>query len=390
MRRSNVFKFAFAGVIAAVFASSVHADAITPGNLVIQREGDGVIARGSYAAATYLDEYAPNGTFVQSILMNNTGTGSKLVNSGTGTSEGKLGVSENGRYVALFGYNATVGTSGVKTTASRTIGCVDVSTGNVAYTTGALGGNDNARSVAVNNAGTGFWNTWGHGSTPGGVNYITAGSSPTITPVYTAAPSAGDKFRALEIYGGQLYISGTGTGGELNGVGTVGMGLPTSAASVTALTGVSASEQFFMADLSQTVAGYDTLYTTLYGTEGATDSSIAKYTYNGSTWTADGAITGLASVHGLTGVVTGTSVTLYALYGSGATDGDNTYLGKITDPSGYDGTLSGSMTLLATSPAHEVFRGIGFVAVPEPSTIVLAGAVCLFGLVVAWRRRRAA
>jgi hypothetical protein len=390
MRTSLVFRAMLANAVGAMLAASVHAAPIMPGDLVIQRQGSGTGALSSAAAATYLDEYAPNGTLVQSIPMNNTGTGSKLVNSGTGTSEGKLGVSENGQYVALFGYNATVGTSGVKSTVSRTIASVNVSTGNVAYTTGNLGGNDNARSVAVNNTGTGFWNTWGHStSVAGGINYVTAGASPVVTSVYDAGLGAGDKFRALEIYGGQLYVSQTGSTPFL-GLATVGTGLPTSTATLTNLPNVAGCEQFFFADLSPTVAGVDTLYTANYGDENGGNGFIAKYTYDGSTWAADGQISGIDSAHGLTGVVNGSSVTLYALYGSGSTDTYATYLGKATDASGYDGTLSGSLTLLATSPAHEAFRGIGYVsAAPEPSSAVLAGIAGLVGLIaLATRRHR--
>lgn len=378
-------------------------DGLTPGDLVVDRIGDGVIARDSSADATFLDEFTPAGVYVGSIPMSTTGS-AILTNSGTGTSEGMLGISQNGQYVALFGYNTALGTAGVKSTVSRTIACVTAATGSVAYTTGNLGGADNARSVTVSNDGQSFWNTWGHqsGGVPGGVNYIQAGTNVTPTAIYSAAAGAGDKYRDIEIFGGQLYLSGTGTGGDLAGVAAVGAGLPTSASSLNQLSGVGSGEAFFLADLNPDVGiagGYDTLYIAVLGGQNSHNGYIAKYSLEGSSWVAKGTTTAnvLESPQGLTGVVSGGNVTLYTTYGNGATDSNTTYLGAITDNSGYDGTLSGSVVQLVgagtVSPDHEAYRGIQVVPepVPEPSSIVLAGIAGLFGLIfAAWRRGKSA
>ncbi len=78
--------------------------------------------------------------------------------------------------------------------------------------------------------------------------------------------------------------------------------------------------QFFFADLDAGVAGVDTVYV-------ADDSSlvngggIQKYSLVGGTWVANG-IVGLAGSRGLTGVVSGSSVTLYVTNGTTLSDLD--------------------------------------------------------------------
>src|SRR5439155_21681203 len=105
--------------------------AVTAGDLVVYRVADGSAALGSAATAVFVDEYTPSGTLVQSIAMPTAVTGSnkRLTASGSATNEGFLTLSSDGKYLALTGYDAALGTAGVATTTSaavqRVIGRVD-------------------------------------------------------------------------------------------------------------------------------------------------------------------------------------------------------------------------------------------------------------------------
>src|SRR6059058_2854684 len=59
--------------------------AFTPGDLVVYRVGDGTTSLTSSSVPVFLDEYASNGTLVQSIAMPTTVSGAqkRLVASGT-------------------------------------------------------------------------------------------------------------------------------------------------------------------------------------------------------------------------------------------------------------------------------------------------------------------
>jgi hypothetical protein len=72
--------------------------AFTPGDIVVYQVGTGAAALTSAATATFLDEYSPTGTLVQSIPLPTAVSGSQLplTNSGTATSEGQLSLSVNG------------------------------------------------------------------------------------------------------------------------------------------------------------------------------------------------------------------------------------------------------------------------------------------------------
>ena len=102
-------------------------------------------------------------------------------------------------------------------------------------------------------------------------------------------------------------------------VATVGSTLPiTSGQTITNLPGFPTTGSpygFFFADLEATVSGVDTLYVA----EDTTGSGqIQKYALVSGSWTANSAINA-NGVRGLTGVVDGTTVTLYATTGASFT-----------------------------------------------------------------------
>jgi hypothetical protein len=135
--------------------------------------------------------------------------------------------------------------------------------------------------------------------------------------------------------------------------------------------------------LSEGGSGIDTAY--------VADSTVGieKYSLISGTWTAEGSIA-LAGITGLTGAISGSTVTLYAT--------NPTTLVQASDPVGT-GALSGTPITLATAATNESFRGVAFApsapasATPETSLAIvlpLLGLGFLGGTAtwVTWRRRR--
>jgi len=344
------------------------------------------------ATQVFLDEYTTSGTLVQSIAMPTSVSGShrRLTAGGAGLaiSEGQLNLSADGQYLTLTGYDAAVGTADVRNTASatvnRVVGVVDWA-GNVNTTTAlsdAYDG-DSIRS-AVSTNGTDIWIAGtGSGSSPG-VRYTTVGST-TSTQLSTDVTN----IRTVKIFDGQLFAS---MQSDPFRIATVGTGLPTtSGQTITNLPGYPTSGgtsnySFAMFDLNGSVGfsgtDMDTLYVAIDGASGG----VFKWTFDGTNWVADGSVA-LPGVRGLTGVASGSSVTLYVIN----RDSYGSFLRTITDTSGYDNAMTGSFTTLAVASANKDFRGVAFApaAIPEPASLALSGSVLVLAA-AGWviRRRR--
>ncbi|MER3497182.1 MAG: hypothetical protein C4308_00370 [Chitinophagaceae bacterium] len=332
---------------------------LTPGNLVIYRVGDGTAALTSNATAVFLDEYTTTGTLVQSIALPTTVSGSnkRITASGTATSEGLITRSTDGQFIFVTGYDADPGsasiTSSTSTTINRVVGKINISgtvDATTALTDAASGGNP--RSVVSTN-GTDIWIT---GST-GGIRYTTLGAT-TSTQLNTTVTN----LRQVNIFNSQLYVSSSS--GTIR-LGTVGSGTPTTSGQViTNLPGFPTSTGspygFFFADLDAGVAGVDVVYVA----DDGTSTGFQKYSLVGGNWVSNGsiAVTG-NSLRGLTATVSGNTVTLYGTNG--------TSLVKLVDASGYNATISGTVTTLATAPANTAFRGVTLTPVAAGPTPTL-------------------
>jgi hypothetical protein len=203
----------------------------------------------------------------------------------------------------------------------------------------------------------------------GGIRYadastLVAGSSGNGSTQLSSAPT---NLRQANIFGGQLYVS-TASGSTVR-IGTVGTGEPTTAGqTITNLPGFPTAGSpyaFFFADLSAGVTGVDTLYV-------ASDDAAAltKYSLVGGTWMPNGTVgTDAQNYRGLTGSVSGSTVTLYATR-------NGNQLVSLVDSSGYNGAFSGAPTLLATAAALTAFRGIALAPIPEPGAVLFGGVVC--------------
>ena len=368
MNKSLFKMFSLMTVLALMFmgnfvpAKPAFAASFSPGNLVVYRVGDGSASLTSNATAVFLDEYTPAGALVQSIAVPTTTVGAnrRLTASGSATTEGLITRSTDGQYILLTGYDAMLGTASItgSTSASvnRVIGRVDA-LGNIDTTTAltdAISGGNPRGAVSTN--GTDIWISGT--STGGGIRYTTLGSTAS-TQISTTVTN----LRATNIFNGQLYVS-TASGSAVR-LGTVGTGTPTtSGQTITNLLGFPSSTgspyAFFFADLNGGVAGVDTLYVA----DDSAPGQIQKYSLVSGSWTASGMISA-ASVRGLTGVVSGTTVTLYATTGGTSSGGT---LFSFTDTTGYNASVSGAATPIAVAAANTAFRGVALAPVAAGPT----------------------
>jgi hypothetical protein len=322
----------------------------TPGNIIVYRVGDGLGPLANTGNAVFLDEFTTNGDPVQSIALPTVASGSNspLVASGTAASEGMLTLSTDGRFILLTGYATTLPAATSLSASSaaeipRIVGRVDAD-GNIDTSTVLTDFSDgnNPRSAASTD-GVSLW----IGGADGGVRYTTLGGTSSVR-----LSTDSKNIRQVSIFDGQLYMSSQKT--DLR-VATVGTGLPTtSGQSIVNLPDYPVTgnpDAFFFADLDGS-PGLDTLYVADDTTD---DGEIQKYSLVDGSWLASGVITA-PYVHGLTGVVTGRSVTLYAT-GNGLMGTSGT-LYTYTDRSGYDGLVSDLATTLVTAFADQAFRGV--------------------------------
>ncbi|MCU1347361.1 MAG: polymorphic outer membrane protein, partial [Acidobacteria bacterium] len=353
-------------LIAAVsIAPPALAAAFTPGNIVVYRVGTGAAALGSTATAVFVDEYTTAGAFVQSIAMPTAVAGAQRRLTAAGTSaEGFVNRSVDGQYLLLTGYDAATGTAGVATstsaTVNRVIGRIDTS-GTVDTSTALtdLSSGSSVRS-AISTSGTDLWAVGG----AGGVRYATFGTQGTSTNVSSTVAN----LRQVTIANGQLYVT---SASGANRVLTVGSGTPTTTGqTMTNFPGmpvvgppavpVSPYGAFF-ADLDGT-AGIDTVYLA-DDSASASGGGLQKWSLVSGTWTYNGVVflTG-GTARGITGTVSGTTVTLYA-----ATP---TNIFKLIVSAGFNTALSGTPTSLATAATNTAFRGLALGPVSLAPTVV--------------------
>jgi DNA/RNA endonuclease G (NUC1) len=333
--------------------------AFAPGNLVVYRVGDGSAALSANATPVFLDEYTQAGVLVQSIALPTVATAVSnraLTASGTATSEGLLTRSADGVYLTLSGYNATVGTGSItgstSATINRVIGRVD--NGGTIDTTTALSdaiSGGNPRSAVTTN-GSDLWISGT--SSGGGVRYTTLGAT-TSTALNTATVT---NLRQANIFNGQLYVSSQSGAFRLS---TVGTGTPTTGSqTITNLPGypnaTTSPYGFFFADLNPGVAGLDTVYVCDDNAAGGGTGGLQKYSLVGGSWVSNGIISNTGGLRGITGSVSGNTVTLYITTA--------TTLFKLTDTAGYNATNNGSLSSLTTAGLNKNFRGIAFTPTP--------------------------
>jgi hypothetical protein len=341
--KTRILAAAIAAVASGLFFSgAANADAFQAGSIVVVQVGNGNAALGAVSTATYLEEFAPDGSPIQTIALPTAASGANMpfTLTGNGTTEGYISLSTNGQYLTMGGYGVAPGVATPSTPAGgRVVARIDMN-GNIDTTT-VLGDNSSnntgiIRSVASVD-GTNFW----IGGSALGVRYTTLGTTTKSTRVNTGTPT---NIREVNIFNGQLYASSAN--GTYQGVGTIGTGLPTDTTNTGTLlngfpTATGPSPNDFV------VANTGTVYVADDRTP-ANGGGLQKWTFNAgtSTWSiaytlSVGLTGGSGALRGLTAASDGNGNEVFY-----ATTALNTVV-KITDyvPS-------------TTLPANELFKTI--------------------------------
>jgi hypothetical protein len=411
------------------------AGTIAAGDLVLVRAAGGpngdasaALLGSGTAAAVFLDEYTPTGTFVQSFAMPTTssatvGSQRALTLSGTQNLEGHLTLSGNGQYFVMAGYNcsATVActnnttATGGTTNTERVVGRMDFN-GNIDTST-ALIDAMSAQSVrtAYSTDGMNFWvaGNGGNNATVNsvanvpttGVRYaqfgVNTGGTTTSTQLNTTGLNANSRY--VLAFGGNLYVSSgnTSSPAALNrGVDIMSGGIATTTGqTVSSLPGFPPGTQGTPASNPQPDDFWFFNDNTIYLADNRSDGNggIQKWTQSGGTWSLQYTLAmGMTSlvtpanrvgVHGLTGMIDGSGQAV--LFGTTFDAGGNkNQFFSVTDTG-----AAASVNFLATSATNTAFRGIEIALLPPASTVPEPGsfAPLMLGLLATatnFRRRK--
>jgi hypothetical protein len=341
----------------------------TPGDVVVFRVGTGSETLSHSAATVWLDEYAPNGSLVESLELPTSASGANkpLLAAGSGTSEGLLTLSGNDAYLMLTGYDTTVGKEEVAEssakTVPRTVGRVSA-TGEINTSTilENFANANNPRSAA-SSEGTKIWVGGSGKTTTGGVHYTTLGAHEAST-VNSSLDETDTDVRQVSVVDGQLYTSASPLKAGALTIATVGSGLPTAKGTTIANLPFAAAPQEPYA-YSLLTLGSGTTPDTLYVAEN-TRQAIVKYGLLAGIWVEEGSV-GVPYVTGVTTNDVNGVVTIYAT--SSGKQGYSGSISKFTDESGLGGTLSAVPVEIAQAPADEAIRGVAF----APGTTIGSG-----------------
>jgi hypothetical protein len=335
--------------------------AFTPGDLVVTRVGLGDQALSNKSVPVTLTEVNPLlKTVVQTITVpyhssQLTGNNNKLVTQGSSSNDANITTSANGAYFVITGYTTDTGVvnpSAVSPRVQRTIGRIAMDgTVNTSTLIDTLRSSGNAR-CATSNDGTSFWQV---GSAIG-VRYVPFGSTGIFPDTAATVSTTVTNFRTIQTYGGDLIIGSAS--GAIARIGKLS-GFPTTTGNViTALPGTSvatSANSIFMTSLPGGPAGLNTMYVADDGSQ----PGIKKYSLNAGTnnWDSLGIIDAGGTYRGLTGIATGSTVTLYAIKGGSP-------LFRFVDVNGYGagpGTFTSPFDTVLKAATNTAFRGVQIV-----------------------------
>jgi hypothetical protein len=256
---------------------------------VVVRVGDGAAALTSAATPAFLERRSiADGALLGTLPLPVAPSGANLpfTMNGSNRPDGALSRSEDGRLLALAGYQSPPGTAGVQaTTLARVVAIIsadDFATPagiDTSTTLGTTFSGTAPRGAVVD--GTTVWVNGGFG----GVHTTTIGGSTTVQ--VTATPSPG---RTLGIFEGQLYtgagLSTSATNPSVAGLWQVGTGLPTATGTTSTVVAETTSPYgFAVLDVDPTEPGVDRVY--LADDSGGAIGGVKRFRRVGGVWTHD-------------------------------------------------------------------------------------------------------
>lgn len=326
----------------------------TPGNLIVNRIGDGVNPLGSIAFPLRLQELIPSGTLVQTLEQ-------QFENSNLLTETGELNVSTGylnsvNNLVGIPGFAAAPGSNDLAQTQAKVTNILStgasVSTRVVFPTTGAaLPFIDGYLTSSIPLANGCFYAAGIGSGGSGGVWYFDGANFTQLTSAFAA-------IRTLEIFNEKLYFS---TAEFPSGVYQLGTGLPTASGQTVVLILATPSPRGF----SISPDGQSAYVADDQPINGQNGGGIQKWTLQNGIW-----VKHYTHGHRANGLLVDYSDSLAKVYASTflASPGqDNNKLIVLTDSS-----QTALIQELATSGTHYIFKGLDFSPAPPPAVPEIA------------------
>ncbi len=333
--------------------------AYTPGNLVVLQEDSTASVGTGVTLLEYNTTTANQTSAYTTVHFPSSGATPRLVNSGSATSEGMMGLDSERTHIIVPGYDTILNTTGVASAANvrRSIFSVLPSTSysNVVSVAQSIAYSANNMRSATG-AGNRYY-TAGNSST-GGTNGILKLSGTTGNQVSSTVTNT----RVVGIYNGQLYFS---TGSGTIGIYSVGSGIPTSSGTTStpvAVSGTVPTSPYGFAISPDA----NTMY---LADDAASTGGIFKYTRTGGTgtFTFQYRVTTTA-VRGLTVDFTTTPYTCYAT--TAPSSGSNALIKVV------DNGASSSSTTLASAANNRNFRGVSFTPAASAKVVATTSTIC--------------
>ena len=334
----------FAALLAAAMPAltplASQAGGFTPGNLVVERLGDGTQTLATTGNTIFLDEFTPGGTAVQSIQIDNSDS-SALIDDGTANTCGGITLSPDGQLLCFPGYNTPQPYSASLSAATsanvpRGVGTVNASGVYQLAVTTSYYSATSIRGATTDDQGN-FWTSGGSAAGGGGICYLGAGSPP--------ANLTNGTYRLVFLFGTNLWfdVQNSSYNDNLGAYEFTGApAVPATPAQIFTIAGSSTYGLAVNNPANPTVIYY----------ANAT-SGIHKWTNNGSGTWSQAYVVYASDVFGLTVDWTTTPATLYATTVSAA----NKLISIVDNGAGS------TATTLATAPAKEYFRNVAFAPV---------------------------
>ena len=317
----------------------------TPGNLVVERLGNGTESLSSDGNTMFMDEFTTNGLVAQSIQIPNSGP-TALIDDGTATTGGGMTRSPDGQLLSFPGYvTAAPYSSSISGATSaavpRGVGTVN-SAGvyQLQVTTTTYYSATTIRSAATDDNGN-FWTSGGSAAAGGGICYLGTNS--------LAADVTNGTYRQVFLFGTNLWFDVQNSSYN-NNLGVYEFtGAPTTAATPGQVLTLPGSSTYGLS------VDNPNNPMVIYYADATT--GINKWTNNGSGVWTQAYVLYASDVFGLTVDWTTTPATIYA-----TTTGAGNKLVSVVD----NGPGSPATTL-ATAAANEIYRGVAFAPQIQPT-----------------------